>query len=250
MMQRRGSSRSRCSRRGSRRSMRLGLEAEALLDRIDGSRSSWRMPVSRGWLRCSGAGRWKNDLATGQALQQGLQPALEDDHAGEVVETGAFPTGSVAGRCCGGASGRAGWRRSDPSRSCRMRVASCSSTPRWRSMYSRIERLMCGKMCGLALCSVLSRSNSQTGKFDLRETGFAIEKARVFVAGFLNVALDHRADAVVGQDFQQQRVFDAAVDDMCTPLTPLRAASSAEPILGSMPPDRCRLRPCRRSASG
>ena len=35
--------------------------------------------------------------------------------------------------------------------------------PRWRSMYSRIERLMWGKMWGVASWRVLSRSRSQTG---------------------------------------------------------------------------------------
>jgi hypothetical protein len=30
-------------------------------------------------------------------------------------------------------------------------------------MYATIERLICGKICGLASCRVLSRSKSQTG---------------------------------------------------------------------------------------
>lgn len=90
-------------------------------------------------------------------------------------------------------------------------------------MYSRIERLMWGNMCGVALCSVLSRSNNQTEQcisgapsrlFDGRQA-----KLRRFSGSpqmprwFSLVRLDHRADAVVGQDFQQQRVFDATVDD-------------------------------------
>src|SRR5574343_996534 len=95
-----------------------------------------------------------------------------------------------------------------------MRLASSLSTPRWRSMYCRIARLMCGKICGVASCKVLSKSNSQTGFF----IGAPCAMKKPAAAGFLDVVglvrLDHGADAVVGQDFQQQCVFDTAVDDM------------------------------------
>ena len=105
----------------------------------------------------------------------------------------------------------------------------------------------------LALCSVLSRSNSQVRSVAIVKVSLHYcRNAKRPLPGASRVnecrgrqwLFDHGADAVVGQDLEQQRVFDTAVDDMHA-LDAVRAASSA--------PNRssaaCRRRGCRPTMS-
>src|SRR5690349_8295475 len=82
---------------------------------------------------------------------------------------------------------------------CRSALAASASSPSSLCRYSVIARLMCGKMCGLALWSVLSRSKIQTREA-MRAPALPTS--------------DQGSDAFARQDLEEQRVLDAPVDDM------------------------------------
>jgi hypothetical protein len=139
---------------------RLGLEFQAF-HRVDRSKAlSETCQVEDGFGVVTGGIREK-DLAAGQAFQCMQQRLFEDQHALQVGELMRLPQKvmwiDVVVTDQAEQRGAVAMPVSLPDV-----VGSSLSTPRCRSMYSRIERLMCGKMCGVALCSVLSRSNSQT----------------------------------------------------------------------------------------
>lgn len=76
-------------------------------------------------------------------------------------------------------------------------------------------------------CSLLSRSNNQTGRgiSGAPRSSLADQAAKLrqipgspqqSCFGVASVRLDHRADPVVGQDLKQQGVFDASINDVHT----------------------------------
>src|SRR4051812_3788556 len=87
-----------------------------------------------------------------------------------------------------------------------MTFAPSSSTPNFRLMYSLICTCIDGKMCGRASCSVLSRSKIHT-----RLEG-AMPAMRITPCASLRA--NQRADALVGEHLEQQRMRHAPVDDV------------------------------------
>src|SRR6185503_12698131 len=83
-----------------------------------------------------------------------------------------------------------------------MALAPASSTSKRRRRKALIWSCMAGKMRARASCKVLSRSKIHT-----RRDGGRREILTLFAA-------DESADALVGEDFEQQRVRHAAVDDV------------------------------------
>ena len=93
------------------------------------------------------------------------------------------------------------------------------------------------KDVGVALCRCCRDRTTRRDSSSGRSVPLKSPLLRAFrVCRRCLVRLDHGADAVVGQDLEQG-ACSTRPSMMCMPLTPLRAASSAEPIFGSMPPD-------------
>jgi len=103
----------------------------------------------------------KDDLAARQTAQRMDDRALEDNQALEVGKLVCLAEEMVG---IGAVMADQAEQRCSVANPIILTDGGCFklATPRWRSMYSVIERLMWGKMCGEAWCSVLSRSKSQT----------------------------------------------------------------------------------------
>src|SRR5689334_1527804 len=90
-----------------------------------------------------------------------------------------------------------------------MRSAPASSTPNSRRRNALIWSCIAGKMCAVASCSVLSRSKIHTR----RDGAKRATRTSILVQCALLV-FDQRANALIGEHLEQQRVGHAPVDDV------------------------------------